>query len=131
MLIGFALIVVEHVSDSSYKNGAGFYGETHKPTSKLYGLYPAQPPRRVACPIFRRRHCKKPEETWEEFAVRLDASQLEELSQKKIRFVLTVAHLDHDTSRNDFDNLKALCSVCHLRYDAKYHAETRKKKRVI
>ena len=77
------------------------------------------------------RICKKPEESWEEFALRLDPSKLEELSQKKIRFVLTVAHLDHDTTRNDFDNLKALCSVCHLRYDAKHHAETRKKKRAI
>ncbi|MEO0435194.1 MAG: hypothetical protein AAF151_26280, partial [Cyanobacteria bacterium J06656_5] len=33
------------------------------------------------------------------------------------RFVLTVAHLDHRPENCDRDNLKALCSVCHLAYD--------------
>ena len=36
--------------------------------------------------------------------------------------VLTVAHLDHDTTHNDDDNLKALCQRCHLTYDAELHA---------
>jgi len=43
------------------------------------------------------------------------------------RFVLTVAHLDHDPSNNSTRNLKALCSVCHLRYDAQRKADDRKK----
>ena len=34
------------------------------------------------------------------------------------KVVLTVAHLDHDTSNNDFDNLKAWCQRCHNTYDA-------------
>lgn len=33
------------------------------------------------------------------------------------RFVLTVAHLNHIPSDCRPENLKALCSVCHLRYD--------------
>jgi hypothetical protein len=42
---------------------------------------------------------------------------------KAVRVVLTVAHLDHDVTNNDEDNLKALCQLCHLRYDAQYHAQ--------
>ena len=45
------------------------------------------------------------------------------------RFTLTVAHLDHQPENCDRDNLRALCSVCHLRYDATHHAATRKAKR--
>jgi hypothetical protein len=33
------------------------------------------------------------------------------------RFCLTVAHLDQDPSNNELNNLKAMCSPCHLRYD--------------
>lgn len=50
-----------------------------------------------------------------------------------IKVVLTVAHLDHDTTNNDESNLKALCQKCHLRHDAKEHgkhaAQTRRNKR--
>lgn len=42
---------------------------------------------------------------------------------------LTVSHQDHDTRNNEASNLKALCAPCHLRYDSKHHAETRRKKR--
>ena len=37
------------------------------------------------------------------------------------RVVLTVAHLDHDEINHEVsdDRLKALCQVCHIRYDAK------------
>jgi len=40
---------------------------------------------------------------------------------KKIKVVLTIAHLDHDETNHDVqDNrLKAMCQLCHLRYDAK------------
>jgi len=48
--------------------------------------------------------------------------------------ILTVAHLDHDTTHNTRDNLRALCQRCHLRYDAQLHAqhaaETRRRKRI-
>ena len=30
---------------------------------------------------------------------------------------LTVAHIDHDPSNSDAENLVALCAPCHLRYD--------------
>ena len=41
------------------------------------------------------------------------------------KVVLTVAHLDHNPTNCNDDNLKALCQKCHLSYDAKHHAETR------
>ena len=42
---------------------------------------------------------------------------------------LTVAHLDHTPENVNDDNLMAMCPKCHLRYDAKQHAESRKKKK--
>lgn len=47
-------------------------------------------------------------------------------NDKVIKVVLTIAHLDHDTTNNSADNLKAMCQKCHLRYDAEQHAKTRK-----
>lgn len=40
---------------------------------------------------------------------------------RKIKVVLTVAHLDHDETNHSVQltRLKALCQMCHLRYDAK------------
>lgn len=40
-----------------------------------------------------------------------------------IKVVLTIAHLDHDTTNNADDNLRALCQRCHLKHDARQHAE--------
>lgn len=39
------------------------------------------------------------------------------------KVVLTIAHLDHDLTHNDDENLRALCQKCHLTYDAKEHAK--------
>lgn len=47
----------------------------------------------------------------------------------RARIVLTIAHLDHDIANNRPDNLKALCQRCHLRHDAKLHAENARKTR--
>lgn len=44
------------------------------------------------------------------------------------RVVLTIAHRDHDTNNNDYDNLVAWCQCCHNTYDAPHRAETRRKK---
>lgn len=44
------------------------------------------------------------------------------------RRTLTVAHLNHIPEDCRPENLKALCSACHLRYDAKIHAQHRKEK---
>ena len=41
--------------------------------------------------------------------------------------VLTVAHLNHKPWDCRRENLRALCSGCHNRYDAKHRAETRRK----
>lgn len=46
-----------------------------------------------------------------------------ELWGKQIKIVLTVAHLDHDTTNNDRSNLRALCQRCHLVYDKDLHAK--------
>lgn len=39
----------------------------------------------------------------------------------KKKVVLTISHTDHDEHNHDvkLDRLKALCQLCHLRYDAK------------
>ena len=43
------------------------------------------------------------------------------------RRTLTVAHLDHVPEHCGRENLMAMCAPCHLRYDARQHAETRRK----
>ena len=45
----------------------------------------------------------------------------EDRDVKHVKVVLTIAHLDHDELNHDvsLDRLKALCQLCHLRYDAK------------
>ena len=42
---------------------------------------------------------------------------------------LTVAHMNHIPEDISPNNLKALCAPCHLRYDAKHHAESRRKQK--
>lgn len=41
---------------------------------------------------------------------------------KAVVIVLTVAHLNHDTTDNRDENLACLCNRCHLKYDAQLHA---------
>lgn len=45
------------------------------------------------------------------------------------RRTLTVAHLNHTPEDCRAENLCAMCAPCHLRYDARQHAETRRKRR--
>ena len=45
------------------------------------------------------------------------------------RRTLTVAHLNHQPEDCRPENLKAMCAPCHLRYDSRSHAETRKRRR--
>lgn len=42
------------------------------------------------------------------------------------QIILTVAHLNHNPADNSDDNLRCLCQPCHLSYDAKHHAESRR-----
>lgn len=44
------------------------------------------------------------------------------------KYTLTVAHLNHIPEDIRPENLCAMCAPCHLKYDAKHHAETRKRK---
>lgn len=46
-----------------------------------------------------------------------------------VKIVLTIAHLDHVPENCDPSNLRALCQMHHLRYDAKHHAETARQTR--
>lgn len=41
------------------------------------------------------------------------------------RVVLTVAHLNHTPEDNRMSNLKAMCQLCHNRYDADHRKATR------
>lgn len=43
------------------------------------------------------------------------------------KFKLTVAHLDHDPTNSDPENLKAWCTPCHARYDIRPEALARKR----
>lgn len=43
--------------------------------------------------------------------------------------VLTIAHLDHDPTNNDFGNLKAMCQRCHNRYDQPHRQKNAAKTR--
>ena len=42
---------------------------------------------------------------------------------RRVRIVLTMAHLDHNPANSDPSNLKALCTPCHLRHDAPVHGK--------
>jgi len=39
---------------------------------------------------------------------------------KRIQIVLTIMHLDHDITNNDYSNLAAGCQRCHLNYDKEH-----------
>jgi hypothetical protein len=46
-----------------------------------------------------------------------------------IKVILTTAHTCQESTCNDLEHLRALCQCCHLRLDAKQHAETRAKRK--
>lgn len=46
-----------------------------------------------------------------------------------IKVVLTIAHLNHNTSNNDYSNLRALCQRCHNRHDSGFRSANRKRKK--
>mgnify|MGYP003528876597 FL=1 len=47
-------------------------------------------------------------------------------NQKAVKIVLTIAHLNHVTTDNEYSNLRALCQKCHLNYDKEHHAKNLK-----
>lgn len=48
-------------------------------------------------------------------------------NQRAIKVVLTIAHIEHDLSKNEDKDLLALCQQCHLRMDVAHHKQTRQK----
>lgn len=42
------------------------------------------------------------------------------------KVILTVAHLDHNSQNNRFQNLAALCQRCHLNHDREEHIKNRR-----
>lgn len=86
------------------------------------------------------RGARSPQGSWyskAEIAEMSDAEFLRVFRGKSVkrlsRIVLTVAHLDHDTTNNDESNLAALCQSCHLRHDREQHmrnaAATRRRRK--
>ena len=80
------------------------------------------------------RFCKPPSMQGIYFLERIRTRRMSECPvvleflEKPGRFILTVAHLDHNPANCDRSNLKALCSVCHLRYDNQFRATKKRLK---
>ncbi len=79
------------------------------------------------------KECRRPGESLYQFIDRQvggnwrDNAELTwEMGEQPTKWVLTVAHLDHQPANCDRSNLRALCAPCHLRYDAKFHALKRR-----
>ncbi|MBD1876945.1 HNH endonuclease [Nodosilinea sp. FACHB-131] len=64
------------------------------------------------------RQCQCPDESLEQLRSRIGKA-------KPRQYLLTVAHLDQTPANCTQDNLKALCTVCHLRYDRQFRARQR------
>lgn len=45
---------------------------------------------------------------------------------RRVKVVLTIAHLDHTPENCEPENLRAWCQKCHNTYDAPYRAKNRK-----
>ncbi len=59
---------------------------------------------------------------WADFETEND-----EMGNKYIVIVLTIAHLDHNPRNNSDINLASLCQKCHNSYDAEHRIKTRKR----
>ncbi|WP_159479790.1 hypothetical protein [Chryseobacterium sp. 18068] len=44
---------------------------------------------------------------------------------REVKVVLTIAHLDHNTTNNDDANLRAYCQKCHINHDKDFHLKNR------
>jgi 5-methylcytosine-specific restriction endonuclease McrA len=63
-------------------------------------------------------HCGAPNHCWvERTAWEADSWELCQPSDGGVYVVLTIAHLDHTPENCDDENLRALCQLCHNRYD--------------
>jgi len=48
---------------------------------------------------------------------------------RRLRVILTIAHLNHNPRDNRDENLKALCQWCHLNHDKDHHKRTRERRK--
>ena len=60
---------------------------------------------------------------------RMPGERLDTPGKAGHQFTLTVHHKDHQPENCSVENLIALCAPCHLKADAQWHAERRRKKR--
>ncbi len=79
------------------------------------------------------RPCRRPGQSVMDFAfylksLRSSPAEIDQAIKHPQRYTLTVAHLDHQPANCDRSNLRALCSVCHLRYDNQFKALKRRLK---
>lgn len=54
---------------------------------------------------------------------------LKTIPSKEVKVIITIAHLDHDETNHNVtdDRLKAMCQLCHLRYDVE---EKKRRKKI-
>lgn len=71
--------------------------------------------------------CRKSGESIDNFLARCVGLPEDEVREHPTKWVLTVAHLNHDPSDNRPENLKPLCAPCHCRMDIKPSAIARKR----
>lgn len=80
------------------------------------------------------KQCKHPDEQPLEFLEKIRTGRLSECPvvseylEHPTRWVLTVAHLDHNPSNCERQNLRALCAPCHCRYDLSQMARKKRLK---
>ena len=72
------------------------------------------------------RPCRKPGVNWPDFLEYIKITPWHSEAGKRQRFTLTVSHCNHIPADCRSENLRALCSVCHIRYDAGHHAQARR-----
>ena len=62
---------------------------------------------------------------------RLGQTDIMSYRGRMVDIVLTIAHLDHDPSNNDPDNLRALCQQCHNRHDVEHRRQSRRSRKAV
>lgn len=66
-------------------------------------------------------------------SMQVNGMRHQKLNLKKVKVILTIAHLDHDETNHDVkdERLAAMCQLCHLRYDAPEKARRKKAKKIM
>lgn len=81
-----------------------------------------------------KRPCRQPSEPLTALLQRIQVwrqahpSPPADFAEAPRRYLLTVAHLDQRPENQARTNLKALCTVCHLRFDARFRAKQKRLK---